>query len=267
MIRGVCFAGWLAFAASIASAAPSSLHVGVYPSYSPLDMKDPATRQLVGFDIDLDQEISKRMGTIFDMQETSFAQLVASTQTGRIDLFLNGMIETAPRRGLIAFIDYLQSGAQFMIREGDAALYPSPGSLCGKKVGGSRPATFPADLANWSKEYCESQGRPAVAYLGADNSIDASSQLKQGRADAMGMDSLTIPHVQAQEPGVYPTLGEPFKMTVKGIGVGKDNRSLQESLRSALQATIDDGANARLMAKWGLPASSALFRATINMGL
>jgi polar amino acid transport system substrate-binding protein len=57
----------------------------------------------------------------------------------------------------------------------------------------------------------------------------------------------------------------PFKMTVMGIGVGKENKPLQEALRSALQATIDDGAYAKLMAKWGLPTSSALARVTINM--
>jgi polar amino acid transport system substrate-binding protein len=267
MIKGSFFAAWLLVAASVASAGSSSLNVGVYPSYPPLDMKDPATGRVTGFDIELGEELARRMGATFDMQETSFAQLVASTQTGRINLFLNGMNDTAPRRELIAFVDYLQSGTQFLVRESDVAFYSNPESLCGKKVAGSRSTTFPTDLADWSKEHCESQGRPAIVYLGADNSIDARSQLKQGRADAMGMDSLTIPHVQDQEPGVYHTLGEPFKMTVMGIGVAKDNKPLQEALRSALQATIDDGAYAKLMAKWRLPATSALSRVTINMGL
>jgi polar amino acid transport system substrate-binding protein len=266
MFKGL-FAACFMVSASVASAAATSLNVGVYPSYPPLDMKDPASGQLTGFDIELGEELARRMSATFDMQETSFAQLVASTQTGRIDLFLNGMNDTAPRREVIAFIDYLQSGTQFLIRAGDAALYPSAESLCGKKVAGSRSTTFPADLAEWSKEHCESQGRPTIVYLGADNSIDARSQLKQGRADAMGMDSLTIPHVQDQEPGVYQTLGEPFKMTVMGIGVAKDNKALQGALRSALQAAIDDGVYAKLMAKWGLPASSALSHVTINMGL
>ena len=42
-----------------------------------------------------------------------------------------------------------------------------------------------------------------------------------------------------------------------------DNKPLQDAQR----ATIDDGAYAKLIAKWGLPASSALSRVTINMGL
>ena len=250
-----------------AAAASSSLNVGIYPSYPPLDMKDPATGQLTGFDVELGQELAKRMATTFDLQETSFAQMVASAQTGRIDLFLNGMSDNAARRELIAFVDYLQSGTQFLVREGDAALYPSIVSLCGKKIAGSRSTTFPVDLAEWSKTHCEAQGKPAVVFLGADNSIDARSQLKQGRADAMGMDSLTVPHVQSQEEGVYRALGEPFKMTVMGIGVAKDNKALQAALQSALQAAIDDGVYAKLMAKWGLPTTSAIARVTINMGL
>ena len=62
---------------------PAQIPVGVYPSYPPLDMPDPATGALSGFDVELGQQLVKRLNTRFDMQETAFAQLVASVQTGR----------------------------------------------------------------------------------------------------------------------------------------------------------------------------------------
>ena len=247
---------------SAAAAEPAHIPIGVYPSYPPLDMRDPASGALKGFDIDLGRQLAQRLGLTFDVQETAFAQLVASVQTGRIKLFFNGMNDTAPRRELISFVDYLRSGTQFMARAADA--YPDEAALCGKKVAGSRSTNLPGQIAAWSQSRCESQGRPAVVFLGADNNIDARSQLKQGRADAMAQDSLTIPYIQAQEPGVYQTVGEPFEITIMGIGVDKSDASLQSALVKALQEMIDDGSYAALLKTWGLPASSAIARATVN---
>lgn len=247
---------------STAAAEPAHIPIGVYPSYPPLDMRDPASGALKGFDIDLGRQLAQRLGLTFDVQETAFAQLVASVQTGRIKLFFNGMNDTAPRRELISFVDYLRSGTQFMARAADA--YPDEAALCGKKVAGSRSTNLPGQIAAWSQSRCESQGRAAVVFLGADNNIDARSQLKQGRADAMAQDSLTIPYIQAQEPGVYQTVGEPFEITIMGIGVDKSDASLQSALVKALQEMIDDGSYAALLKTWGLPTSSAIARATVN---
>jgi polar amino acid transport system substrate-binding protein len=249
---------------AMADPLPVQLPVGVYPSYPPLDMRDPATGALSGFDIELGQQLAKRLGTRFDMQETAFAQLVASVQTGRISLFFNGMNDTAPRRELISFVDYLRSGSQFMVRATDAGAPANEAELCGKKIAGSRGTNLPGQIVEWSKTHCEGSGKPAVVFLGADNSIDARSQLKQGRADAMAQDSLTIPFIQNQEKGVYRTVGEPFDMTVMGIGVTKSDAALQTDLAKALQAMIDNGEYAALLNKWNLPATSAVSRVTIN---
>jgi polar amino acid transport system substrate-binding protein len=179
-------------------------------------------------------------------------------------VFFNGMNDTAPRRELISFVDYLRSGTQFVVRAADASAAGNEDELCGKKIAGSRGTNLPGQIAEWSKAHCEASGKPAVVFLGADNNLDARSQLKQGRADAMAQDSLTIPFAQIQEKGVYRTVGEPFDMTVMGIGVTKSDLALQTALAAALQAMIDNGQYAALLDKWNLPASSALSHVTIN---
>ena len=251
-----------------ASAAPlpATIPIGVYPSYPPLDMRDPATGTLTGFDIELSRVLAKRMGTSFDVKETAFAQLIPSVQTGRISLFFNGMNDTAPRRELVSFVDYLSSGSQFVVRAADAGAYSTETSLCGRKVAGSRSTNLPEQIAEWSKAHCEASGKPAVEFLGADNNIDARSQLKQGRADAMVQDSLTVPYVAAQEPGTYAAVGQPFEVLVMGIGVTKADKDLQDQLRAAVQGTIADGTYAALRKKWNLPASSGLAESTIDGG-
>lgn len=249
-----------------AAPVPAKLTVGIYPSYPPLDMKDPATGTLRGFDVALAHDLAERMGTSFTFQETSFAQLLPSVQTGRIALFFNGMNDTPARQASIGFVDYLRSGTQFMVRAADAGAYKTGVALCGKKVAGSRSTNLPGQIAAWSQANCQAHNLPAVAFLDADNNIDARLQLKQGRADAMVQDSLTIPFIQSQEKGVYATVGEPFDMTVMGIGVGKTDTVLQKALQSALNAMIHDGSYAALLKKWGLPASSGIPHATIDIG-
>ncbi|HEX3983472.1 MAG TPA: ABC transporter substrate-binding protein [Acidisoma sp.] len=262
MMKRLLIAASLALMA--AAPVPKQLTVGVYPSYPPLDMKDPATGLLRGFDISLGQALAQRMSSKLTLQETSFAQFIASVETGRIDLFFNGMNDTAAREKTIGFVDYLRSGTQFMVRAADAKTYSSPLGLCGKTVAGSRSTQLPQQIADWSAQHCVAAGKPAIKFLDADNNIDARLQMKQGRADAMAQDSLTIPYVQSQEAGVYATVGEPFDTTVMGIGVGKTATGLQAALQKALQSMMDDGSYKSLIAKSDLPANAAIGKATID---
>ena len=110
----------------------------------------------------LGNAIAAKLGVSLDWQETAFVQLLPSVQTGRIRVFFNGMDDTAPRRELITFVDYLKSGTQFMVPTAKAADYPDAAALCGKKVAASRGTNIPAQLAAWSKANCEAKGRPAI---------------------------------------------------------------------------------------------------------
>ena len=255
---------------SVAHAAPVQIKAGVYPSYPPLDMRDPQTNTLGGFDIDLGNALVAKLGaeagsrfdTRIDWVETNYAELIAAVKTGRIDIFFNGMFDTPERRTQISFVDYLRSGSQFMTMASTPV--GSPEALCGKKIGISRLTSMPAELATWSAEHCEKAGRPAMIYVPADNSIDGRIQMKQGRTDAVLQDSLTVPRTISQEQGRYAIVGEPFAYHPMGIGVTMNDPDLQKRLALALQQLIDDGSYAKLMAKWGLQASSAVKTVTIN---
>lgn len=175
------------------------------------------------------------------------------------------MNDTPQRQKVIGFVDYLRSGTQFMTLEANKAEFRDPSSLCGKKIAASRGTMVPRQIAEWSQANCTAHGMLAIIYLGADNNIDARSQMKQGRADAIAQDSLTIPYVQAQEPGTYVTIGAPFDYMIMGIGVGRTDTALQSSLARALQDLIDDGTYAGLLKKWGLPATSGVTKVTVNL--
>src|SRR5580765_4982347 len=105
------------------------------PNYAPISYKDPATNQLMGFDVELGEAIAKELGVKVEWQETAFAQMISSLVTGRVDIVMAGMSDLPGRREQVDFVDYLRSGAQFYTSQANAATIKTPADLCGKKVG------------------------------------------------------------------------------------------------------------------------------------
>lgn len=242
--------------------AAEPIKAGIYPSYPPLDMRDPATNELTGFDLELGAALAARLDRPLDWKETSYSELIPAVKTGRIEIFFNGMFDTPERQEQIGFVDYLRSGSQFITLA--SSPFRTPESLCGKKVGISRITSAPAAMQRWSQAVCEKSGKPAAIYVPAENSVDARSQMMQGRTDAVMMDSLTIPYVIAQNRKAFVTVGDPIEYMSMGIGVAKGDAALQNRLAVALQTLVDNGSYAKLLKKWGLSPTSAIPKVTIN---
>lgn len=231
-----------------------TLKLTVNSTYAPMEYRDPATNELVGLDIDLANELAKRLGVKIVWSETPFAELIPSLQTRRADFIISGISDRASRRETADFVDYLQTGPQFFVMaESDAK---AAADLCGKKVGTTRSTSFPVEIEKWNKQNCEPAGRPAIQYVPGENSIDVRNQLKQGRIDAAVQGSETLPYAQTQEPSKYRIVGEPFAKGYQGIMFRKDDAALREVVTEKLAAMIADGAYKAVLDKWGLGANA-----------
>ena len=226
----------------------------VNSTYAPLEYRDPATNELVGLDVDLANELAKRLGVKIVWSETPFAELIPSLQTRRADFIISGISDRASRRETADFVDYLATGPQFFVMADNAAKDAT--DLCGKKVGTTRSTSFPVEIEKWSKQNCEPAGKPAIQYVPGENSIDVRNQLKQGRIDAAVQGSETLPYAQTQEPGKYRVVGEPFAKGYQGIMFRKDDAALREVVTEKLTAMIADGAYKAVLDKWGLGANA-----------
>jgi polar amino acid transport system substrate-binding protein len=227
----------------------------VVPNYPPLEMRDPQTNALTGFDIELGEAIAARLGVKMQWQETSFDQMLASVRTGRVDIILSGMSDLKTRQDTASFVDYLRSGSQFFTQASRSAEFPNAEALCGKKVGASRRTALPNDIKAFSDANCVAKGRPAIDYVPTEGSADARTQLRQGRIDAAMQGGETLPYIQGLEPNTYALVGEPVRYTLMGIATGKDETGLQQVLAEALRGLIADGTYAKLAAKWQLTPS------------
>jgi len=273
MIRQSAAALFVAVLAIGASAQPvperikkaGKLVAATQPNYAPISYKDPATNQLMGFDVELGEAIAKELGVKIEWQETAFAQMISSLVTGRVDIVMAGMSDLPGRREQVDFVDYLKSGAQFYTSQANAATIKTPADLCGKKVGASRSTNWPAQIEEWSKQNCVAKGKPAISVVGTEGSIDARTQLKSGRLDAGVQGSETISYNQKLEPNTYVILGTPFTESLMGIPTPKTDPQLRDAVKGALERLQNNGTYDQIAAKYGL-AANKLSPITVNQG-
>ena len=235
------------------------------PNYAPISYKDPATNQLMGFDIELGEAIAKELGLKIEWQETAFAQMISSLVTGRVDIVMAGMSDLPGRREQVDFVDYLKSGAQFYTSQANAATIKTPADLCGKKVGASRSTNWPAQIEEWSKQNCVAKGKPAMTVVGTEGSIDARTQLKSGRLDGGVQGSETISYNQKLEPNTYVIVGSAFTESLMGIPTPKTEPKLRDAVKGALERLQKNGTYDQIAAKYGL-ADNKLSPIGINQG-
>ena len=245
--------------------ARGTLSAAIVPNYPPLDLRDPATNELSGLDVDLGNAIAAKLGVKMDWQETSFEQMISAVDTGRVDVILSGMTDLASRHDKVSFVDYLRSGPQFFVQASRAKDFPDMLALCGKSVGTSRRTSFPGEIADWSEQHCKSAGKPPINVVGTEGSPDARTQLKQGRVDAAMQGNETLPYVMKLEPNTYAVVGERISSQLTGIGVAKNATELQQALAEALRQLIADGSYKKILDKWGL-SGDAVEEVTINAG-
>ena len=131
-----------------------SIKVAIVPNYPPLEFKDPATNALTGFDVELGEALSKKLGIKIDWQQTSFDQMMPAISTGRVDAILSGMTDLASRQDTATFVDYLRNGPRFFVQQSRAAEFKDTKAFCGKKAGASRRTSFPKLIAAWSDSNC-----------------------------------------------------------------------------------------------------------------
>jgi polar amino acid transport system substrate-binding protein len=243
------------------------LVIATQPNYPPIAFKDPATNQLSGFDIELGEAIGKELGVKVEWQETAFAQMLPSIQTGRVDMAMAGMSDLPARREQVDFIDYMVSGAQFYTVTAFKDQIKTPDDLCGKSVGASRSTNWPTQIGEWSQANCVAKGKPAINVVGTEGSVDARTQIKTQRLQGAVQGSETMGHFQKLEPNTYIPLGKPFTTTLVGIPVAKsaEGTQLREAVKAALDKLQANGGYDALIAKYAL-VDNPLKPISINKG-
>lgn len=221
----------------------------------------------VGFEVDIITAIGKKLGLDVAYQDMAFDSLITSLQTGRVDVTIAGMNDTAERQQSIDFVDYFTSGITIMVQQGNPANINSSSDLCGKKIAVVQ-GTTQEDFATQQSAECTANGKDPLDITATPSDSQNQTQLRTGRVDAILNDLPTAVYISktAGDGKYFQTVDQaPINGGPYGIGISKDDPQLTQAVQQALQELIDDGTYGKILQAWDV-TTGAVDQAVVNGG-
>lgn len=222
---------------------------------------------VIGSDHDLITAVGKKLGLDVEYQNQDFGSLITSLQSGRVDVTIAAMNDTAERQQAIDFVDYLTSGITLMVQKGNPDDITGPDALCGKAIA-VVTGTSQQEFAEATSTQCESEGEEALDITVTDSDSQNQTQLRTGRIDAIVNDLPSAVYISktAQDGQAFEVVpGDVIDGAPYGIGVNKDDAELRDAIAAALDSLIDDGTYGEVLDAWGI-TSGSVTEATVNGG-
>ena len=112
-----------------------TLVCGTLGTSEPFSFQDPATRQVVGYEVDMCKEVADKLGVKLEVKMISVAARIPELAAGRVDVVAANLGWTPERAKQIdySYSDYV-SPQKILIRREDADKFKTPADLAGQRV-------------------------------------------------------------------------------------------------------------------------------------
>jgi len=219
------------------------LIAGADISYPPFEYKEGNTA--VGFDIDLWQEIGKRIGRIAIHENYSWDGLIPALLAEKFDVIMSCMGITEGRAKNIAFsVPYFKESFGICVRKETTDIKKLE-DLNGKIVGLQTGVM----TEKWVREHEQELGiKQIVAY---EVVPDIILDLQSGRIDAALSMKPYLAYITKEIDDIYLLVDISFGDNIfDGIGLRKEDVELKEKIDKAIKEIVDDGTYLKLFVKW-----------------
>lgn len=250
-VAAVSLVATLALSGCSSDSDDEALVAAVETSYPLIGFVDPKSSENVGFLPDLINAMSEDTGREIEFVESEFEQLISSARTGRIDIVAGGMTDTAERRELIDFVDYIATGPQPFTTAEKADEFTSTEDMCGQEVGTPSFTNYVDQLEELSDEICPDDA--PIEVVGTEGADATTTQLEQGRRDIGVLGAEYVSYLTGKlQPDEFAAFGEPFVEDYFGIGFNKKATDVRDEFAESLANLIEDGTYADILAEWGM---------------
>jgi len=213
----------------------------------------------VGSDIEIGQEIAKRLGLDGQIENSVFDTIIAAVTSGKCDIIISAQNITADRVKQVDMIPYFQAGQSFVVAKGNPTGIKTKDDLCGKSIA-AETGTTEVDYLNGTGDYkgsglssaCQTKGKKTIDVKEFPKDSDALAALSSGNVDAYFADSPVAGYYTVQQPDKFALSGLTLDVAKEGISVPKDHPALRDAVVKALTSMISDGTYMKILKKYGV---------------
>jgi arginine/lysine/histidine transporter system substrate-binding protein len=211
------------------------LVVGLNADYAPYEfhMLENGEDKIVGFDIDIAEEIAKDMGVKLVIKDMEFDSLLSALTGDKLDLIISGMSPTEERKKSVDFSDiYYIAEHGMVLRVEDKDKYKSFSDLKGQKVG-AQMGSIQAGLAKDNIENVDLQLLSNVTEL--------LVSLKAGKIEALVVE-LPVAEMIVKNNKELAIAEEKIKDEAGGsaIAIKKDSKEVVEQVNKTIKRITDE---------------------------
>ncbi len=227
---------------SEALAIPDTLIIGTTADYQPLSFIKEG--KIVGYDIDIMQEIANRLNKEIEIKDLPFETLIPQLQAGEIHIIAAGITITDERAKLINFsTPYLTSDPLVALTPKSTTPLVSTEELSGKQVIIIPGYTAEQFLANI----------PGVTLKHAGTLTDAVTMLADGQGRVLVTAAATLkPILEQYGPDKFSTFVIKEINENIALGIAKERSNLLKEVNDALVAMERDGTLDTIKKKWDI---------------
>ncbi len=213
--------------------------LGLDATFKPMGFTDEQDN-IIGFDIDLAEEVCKRMGVELVKQPIDWDTKEQDLDTGKIDCIWNGMSVTAERAEIMNLSDpYMKNDMSFVVKT-DSAI-ASQADLDGKSV---------AVQSGSSAQTILLESGLNVTPVELATNVECLQQLELDLVDAVFMDSVVANYEITSEQKPYTVLPDGLSPEEYAIGFRKNDQKLRDEVQRILSEMKADGTVAAISTEW-----------------
>ena len=215
------------------------LTVGTEGTYEPFTFHDKKTDKLTGYDVEVMQEVAKRLNLKAEFKETQWDSMFAGLNSKRFDVVAN-QVGKKDRENQYDFSDSYTTSQAVVVTKADNNDVKSEGDVKGKKAAQSLTSNY-NDLAKNAGAEIE----------GVEGMAQAFQLIQQGRVDLTFNDKLAVLNYLKTSGNknlkVAFETGEP---QTTHFAFRKGSGELVDKVNSALKDMKEDGTLAKIAKKW-----------------
>ena len=237
-----CLAAALGLASGAAAAQTKPpIKTGVDATFAPHAMPRLGGG-LEGFNIDLGNEIARRLGRPIEIDGTEFSALIPGMNAKKYDFVLAPTTATPERAKAMLFSEgYMETDYRFLQKKGDRPI-ASLDDLKGKTLSLNKGSAY----ESWARQNAEKYGFKFDVY---GTNADAVQAVLSGRADANLAGHTVVMWAAKQNPQVVPTFTYKTGL-VWAVAFRLDDPAGRAEVNNAIKCMKKDGTIARLYEKW-----------------